>query len=269
MVSVTITSSKPAVVFPVLLELDAVRLEELSARARLLVRHDRKYVMPLPSLEALLQRLTGELQVLEIGGHRCFRYESIYFDSVDLRSFHAASRGRPVRWKLRTRSYLDTRSAWTEVKVQDRRGQTVKHRQARAFGCGSRLGAADRAFFDRVVPEPIGSRGLAPTLRTTFQRMTLLELTSESRVTIDVGLRCQIPKGPTVVYDEAIVETKTAGGPSPFDRFLWSEGHRPLRMSKYGTGLAALRPELPSNRWHRQLRSGWSSPRPSGPLPWA
>lgn len=39
------------------------------------------------------------------------------------------------------------------------------------------------------------------------------------------------------------------------DRVLWSRGHRPVSISKDATGLAALRPDLPANRWQRTLRS--------------
>ncbi|OUE09106.1 hypothetical protein CMsap09_09190 [Clavibacter michiganensis] len=52
----------------------------------------------------------------------------------------------------------------------------------------------------------------------------------------------------------AIVETKSGSRPSAVDRLLWSHGHRPSTISKYGTGLAALRDDLPSNKWNRVLR---------------
>jgi len=52
----------------------------------------------------------------------------------------------------------------------------------------------------------------------------------------------------------AVVETKSAARASAADRLLWSLHHRPRVASKYGTGLAALRPDLPSNRWRPALR---------------
>jgi hypothetical protein len=52
----------------------------------------------------------------------------------------------------------------------------------------------------------------------------------------------------------AIVETKTGSTASRVDRLLWSRGHRPVRISKYATGLAALHPELPTGVWRRTLR---------------
>ena len=37
------------------------------------------------------------------------------------------------------------------------------------------------------------------------------------------------------------------------DRELWRRGHRPATVSKYGTGMTALHPSLPSNCWNRVL----------------
>jgi hypothetical protein len=33
--------------------------------------------------------------------------------------------------------------------------------------------------------------------------------------------------------------------------------HRPLRISKFGTSLSAMHPELPSNKWARALSRPW------------
>ena len=50
-----------------------------------------------------------------------------------------------------------------------------------------------------------------------------------------------------------IVETKSPGTATFFDRALWASGCRPVSISKYCVGLAALKPELPSNKWRRTL----------------
>ena len=54
------------------------------------------------------------------------------------------------------------------------------------------------------------------------------------------------------------------------DRLLWRGCIRPMRISKYATGLAALRPDLPDGPWRRALRRHFCgipvpSNRPSGP----
>lgn len=237
-----------------------VSVDELSARAGLLSRCDRKYLVPVEVVPGLLGVLAEETSALEIDGRRRFRYETTYFDTPGLRSFHDTARGRPMRWKLRVRSYLDGGEDWLEVKLRDRRGRTVKHRQPRRGGSGTALDHADLGFaaglLATAVDEPGGLDALRPALRTSYERVTLFEPASASRVTIDRGLRCELPGGSAVVFrDAAVVETKTTGRPSAADRVLWAAGRRPRRFSKYGTGLVALRRELPSNRWHRTLRS--------------
>ena len=63
---------------------------------------------------------------------------------------------------------------------------------------------------------------------------------------VDNGYSLRVPR-------LAIIETKSGSAPSSADRTLWHHGYRPQRISKYATGLAALHPELPANRWHRVL----------------
>jgi hypothetical protein len=50
------------------------------------------------------------------------------------------------------------------------------------------------------------------------------------------------------------------------DRQLWAAGHRPVRISKYGAGMAALHPDLPDLKWHRALNHHLGAqPRPRDP----
>ena len=70
---------------------------------------------------------------------------------------------------------------------------------------------------------------------------------------IDRAVTCTDRDDSTASVAGVVLETKTAGPPSRFDRWLWAQGHRPIRLSKYCTGLAALRPNLPANKWHRTL----------------
>ncbi|MEO8697895.1 MAG: molecular chaperone, partial [Acidimicrobiales bacterium] len=57
-----------------------------------------------------------------------------------------------------------------------------------------------------------------------------------------------------------LVETKSTGAPTVADRVLWAAGERPVPISKFGVGMAALNPGLPANKWNRTLRRyfGWT-----------
>jgi len=194
--------------------------------------------------------------VLEIEGRRSFRYSSTYYDTSELDSYRDAARGRPHRYKVRTRHYLDTGSSAVEVKMRSSSGDTVKTRQwldpAEPLRGGS-LPADAVAFVGGFAR--IGDRvhGLAEVLTTAYDRVTLV-LAAE-RVTVDRNVTATDLQGRRLEYgDLLIVETKSAGAPGAVDRALWASGVRPARISKYCTSLAALNPELSANKWSRVLR---------------
>ena len=237
--------------------LEPVGLEELVSRAALQTRVDRKYVLPVPAAERVLAGLSGHARALEIDGRRSFGYESLYYDTPELDSYHLAAYGRRRRFKVRRRTYLDSAESFVEVKTRGSRGSTVKERVPEAPSEG--LQAAGRGLVDDVL-DRAGIAGIAPSrlrpaLRTSYRRSTLLLPATDSRVTVDTDLCWCLPDGEAVaVAGLAVVETKSGSAPSPADRHLWANGHRPVRISKYATGLAALRAGLPTNRWHPVLR---------------
>lgn len=232
-------------------------------------RRDRKYLLPLADLGAVLAGIVPGTRVLTIDGARAFRYESVYFDTLDLASYLGAARRRPHRFKVRTRTYLDTGGCMLEVKVRDARGRTVKHRHPHDVDRRAHLDDTGRRFVASVDHAAASAHRLEPVLTTTYRRSTLLLPTATggaARVTIDVALTWQRPDGHHARLDHlALVETKTAGTPCPIDRTLWARGRRPVTISKYGTGLAALHPHLPANKWNRVLRHhfDWRPTRPT------
>ena len=234
-----------------------IGLGELVERAELLTRVDRKYVVPLQDVATLVRMLPPGAQVLEIGTRRLFEYESVYFDTPDLLAYHLAARRRRRRFKVRTRTYVDSALCWAEVKTRGARGTTVKERVPHLLD--------ERASLDGALPfvtATLAARGipgadalqLEPVLVTRYHRATILLPDSDSRLTVDVDLTWHDGRRPLEMSGLAVVETKTGSSASAADRLLWSAGHRPLRISKYATGLAALQPELPATRWRRTLR---------------
>ena len=272
--------------------LASTSLAELNSAAGLLTRVDRKYLVPLERAQELVGGLTSEARVLHIDGRRRFSYASTYFDTPGLEAFMLAARKRRRRFKVRTRTYLDTGLCFLEVKTRGARGTTVKRRMGYHPDDASRLTGSGRAFVAAClastgVTGPAVARAVAaalrPVLATTYERTTLHLPRAEARATIDTALTWRrltpgvrtrttaagagapqalrpahltaaINDGePVAVADVAVVETKNPATPSPADRVLWDAGHRPTRISKYATGMALLHPELPANRWYRTL----------------
>ncbi|MEV0902328.1 polyphosphate polymerase domain-containing protein [Actinoplanes sp. NPDC049802] len=241
---------------------DPISLDELVGAAALLTRLDRKYVLPAAALGTLLDRMPADVRVLRIDAQRTFGYRSVYFDTAGLDAYRAAAHQRRRRFKIRVRTYLDSGLNFVEVKTRGSRGETVKERIPYA-GNGGDLGAEGRAYACATLAgagiRPDGYE-FRPVLATHYRRNTLYVPSTGSRVTIDTGLSWMLPDGSAVHMPRSvIVETKSGRAASDVDRLLWSLGHRPCRISKYATGLAALRPELPANRWHPVLRRHFST----------
>lgn len=231
-----------------------VTLDELDAIASLQTRVDRKYLVPADVAAQLVDRLSEAPRVLEIAGVRCFGYRSIYFDTAGYDCFLTSARRRQHRMKVRTRTYLDSGDCVIEVKLRDRQQRTVKHRTRHDAAQPDQITPDAARFldeFDGLLPPP---NSLRPTLATRYRRTTLL--CGSARATFDLDVACVEPGSSrrATVADRVVVETKGVMSPSEFDRLLWRAGARPVTISKYGTGLAALRPNLPANKWHRVLQ---------------
>ena len=244
-------------------------LAELNGAAGLLTRVDRKYLVPLERAQELVGGLTSEARVLDIDGRRRFSYASTYFDTPGLEAFMLTARKRRRRFKVRTRTYLDSGLCFLEVKTNGSREATVKDRFKYDPDDADRVTPDGRLFvIERLVESGTCSSdeartiadALVPVMDSTYSRTTLHLPHDEARATFDTQLTWDLfgPDGKRlgqgVMVDHLnVVETKNPATPSPADRALWDAGHRPARISKYATGMALLHPELPANRWYRTL----------------
>lgn len=229
-----------------------IGLDEVDDRMALQTRSDLKYVVDRSVLTDLVGELGADATVLEIDGLRTFRYESVYFDTPEFRSYLGAARRRPDRFKVRTRRYVETETCWVEVKRRTRRGMTIKTRRGHDPGRPATLTPEALTFvsgFEAVRPHAVRLR---PVVRTRYRRATLV--VGGQRVTVDTDLSCDDLGSRTIgVGERLVVETKSSGGPGPVDRALWSRGCRPVVISKFAVAMASFHPELPANRWRRTL----------------
>ncbi|MDH2426008.1 polyphosphate polymerase domain-containing protein [Sphaerisporangium sp. TRM90804] len=261
----------PTPIVPALARMAPVGLAELIDRAALQTRVDRKYLVPTETLPRLLEQLIPYARVLDIDGERSFRYRSVYFDTPRLASYHCAAYRRRRRFKVRTRTYLDSAQCWLEVKLSGARGNVTKHRLPyHPQDCDTVHPGRD--FVDEALAResfgPGAGSSLDPILVTDYNRATLLLPDTASRVTIDTGLAWRYGDSRLRLPDLAVLETKTTSAATPVDRMLWQRGMRPVRISKYATGLAALRLDLPDVPWRRTLRRHFRGAAPSeGPEP--
>lgn len=233
--------------------LTAISLDALNGSAELLVRVDRKYIIGHHLLDDLIGDWRHELSVLQIDGRRVFGCTSTYFDTADLALHRAAATHRRRRFKVRTRTYDDTGLTMLEVKTKDGRGRTVKHRVEHDRHRADQLTAAGAEFVEQITGAGPIVGLLQPSLTTRYRRATLVDPSAGTRCTVDRSLVCSAPDGGAVGLDAVIVETKSGPVPSGIDRWMWRQGIRPTKVSKYCTALAVLYPDLPDNSWHRTI----------------
>jgi hypothetical protein len=226
-----------------------IDLTGLQATAELARRSDRKYVLDWETFATLVERLGVDHRVLDIGGRRTFAYDTVYFDSEELATFHAHVRGGRRRFKVRIRHYRDEGSCALEVKLKGRRGETIKHRLPYRPDDRDRLTADAATFLSDCLRGAYGQEppaGLRPVLRTHYRRATLVAADGEERLTCDFDLSYPVAgaPGPALSVGHVIVETKSRDGRGRGDRVLRELQQRPVACSKYllGVGLLGLRP---------------------------
>jgi VTC domain len=175
-----------------------------------------------------------------------------------LTSYRAHLQRRRQRFKARTRTYTDTGLCMFEVKLTGARGETVKQRVPHPAEYRAELTEEALAHLGTTLCQAYHQGlppGLRPTLATTYRRTTFVSRTGEARLTCDVGLVCLDARHE--VRDlgaHVLVESKSSGRGSAPERILRELGMRPVSVSKYCVGVAALHPELPSNPWHQTLQ---------------
>ena len=238
--------------------LDAISLSEMSAVA-LQDRVDTKFVMREAQLYNALATLTRQYRVLDIRGVRLNHYRTLYFDTADFALFQQHHIGRRERFKVRTRSYVDSHLSFLEVKHKVRQNRTVKNRIATP-GLLTEVTPEADAFLNDYLP--FDPETLEPKLWNEYTRITLVSKHDQERLTLDLRLRFSgyedsFAAGRSVALPGvAIAEVKRDGfsRSSDFVGRMREMGVRPIGFSKYCAGVAMLFEEVKHNNFKPKMR---------------
>jgi VTC domain len=236
-----------------------ISLAELNAKAEMLRRRDNKYVIERAVMQEALEEFVDYFDVLEIGGCRSFTYDTCYFDSPDFECYRDHHRGRRQRIKVRIRNYIESELCFVEVKLKDKRGETIKKRLAHDPANSQELD--DRAMeFVQTCHNTLYKRSFPHHLERAvdmrYKRVTLVAKDGGERMTIDSKL-CFMSGETThhVADDKFIVETKSANGNGIADKVLRSLHRHPSKhCSKYCTATAILNADVKSNNFKMVMR---------------
>ena len=228
-----------------------ISLNEMDSVA-LLNRVDHKYVLSFATLQHTLLALKTEYRVLVVNGNPLNHYRTLYFDTPGFRLYNNHVNGLAERYKVRSREYLDTHLNYLEVKHKTRKDRTIKKRlltQAPLRRVTSEAGK----WLDQFIPW--GNDYLEPKTWNTFTRITIVNLESCERVTIDVDIAFYNADHISLLEGVAVAEVKQNGHDhlSPFRRMM-REQHIPTQsFSKYCVGTSLVFDSVKKNSIKKTL----------------
>ena len=236
-----------------------ISLAALNREALLLDRMETKYLVSATAFAGALPELSRRFRLLQIDSRIIFTYDTTYFDTPCLAAYRHHAQDRRRRFKVRSRSYVDTGDCYMEVKLKGTRGRTIKERLPYAADDHGGLTAAGQGFVDEVFRRHYGSPlddALRPALGMRYRRLTLVGNDSAERATVDFDLRFRSADGAwqRAPSDFVIIEVKSPRGRGVADGVLRGHGQRSAPCSKYCVGLNLVRPGLPNNAFRRTLR---------------
>lgn len=224
-------------------------------RAALERRFDRKFLLPAARALDVVAALANDYRVVLARDERLALYDTVYFDTANLRSYHDHRRGRRPRFKLRVRNYIDREISMLEYKEKTARGDTRKLRWRRPE-MTAELTSADRALLLDGVPRLFAEGELVPQARTVFHRLMLVNARSVERATLDFQVTLERGEARRSVDSVVVVEVKDVGrGPaSPLVSALRQHQARLQSFSKYCMAVALLGGER-ANTFRPSLRA--------------
>ena len=219
-----------------------ITLEEIDT-INLMNRIDTKFIVPISVLYELLE-VVSDYYVLEINGFRNSLYDTTYFDTINYDMFMDHAYNIENRQKIRVRKYLCNDLKFLEIKTKVDEGRTLKKRiKVKHKGLKRKKNQEfikEHSKYDLSV--------LQKSLRTKFERFTLVNPEKTERITIDTSLHIINKKMNKEVYveDIAILELKrNKKQDSRIKAFLDEHDIKSIGFSKYCFGMCLTNSLLP------------------------
>jgi hypothetical protein len=219
-------------------------------------RIDTKFLLREGQAFDLISELAGHYRVLDIDGRRFTKYRTQYFDTESFVLFRRHHVGAANRYKVRSRTYLNTNLAFVEIKRKSRRGVTTKTRWPTAH-FETALQSDSKHFVDRNCQ--IDSSALLPSLLNGFDRICFVSATAPERLTLDLGVEFEVEAGRVRLSRVAVAELKQQRNghnlrDTVFLERMRAMGIRPTGFSKYCMGLLLTRGHVKHNLFKPQLK---------------
>jgi hypothetical protein len=154
---------------------------------------------------------------------------------------------------VRIRTYVNSATSFIEVKTKNNKGRMVKKRIKTEDGT-STLSENATEFISKHVD--VDANAISVSLWNGYKRITLVDLGSEERVTIDLDLEFDSNGKKAQIQEVIIAEVKQKkyNVNSAFIQRMRNLRIRPMRMSKYCIGSVLLKNWIKSNHFKDGLK---------------
>ena len=226
-----------------------ITLKEMES-VKLMNRTDTKYMFNLSQLTQILEKCIDSYKVVHINGSCTSTYQTLYYDTNNFELYHKHHSGKLNRYKIRIRTYKESKISFLEVKFKDNKGRTKKERISYA---DSGFNDTAAAFIESVTPYKASD--LVPSVEILYTRITLVNRNYPERITIDLGLT--LKKGNvTKAFDTLVIaEVKQDKNvPSVFSHLMKEMRIKEGSMSKYCIGVSNLVETVKANNFKENNR---------------
>lgn len=231
-----------------------ITLAEMDS-VKLMNRTDSKYVFHISNLPHLLEKCCEFYQVLEINGSRASKYETLYYDTSNLELYHKHQTKRSNRHKIRSRSYVDSKSQFLEVKLKTNKGRTVKDRIP-IEQIEEKLDHDSQQIAFLLAKTGYDASLFQPQFWVNYHRITLVSLANKERCTIDLEMKIVTKDHSEDFSYLVILELKQEkASNSPICSLLKEMQVREGGLSKYCLGVISHYPEIKKNNFKRKIKT--------------
>lgn len=205
----------------------------------LMDRVDSKFVVAAELLPLILQESRRDYSLLDVDGVKHSDYLNVYFDTDDFNYYHSHHNGKLNRIKVRHRHYVDSGTAFLEIKFKSNKQRTQKTRKQVSTDPGVAIAEHGDFLAQHGISQP---EKLRPSQVVGYKRLCLVSEKLEERITLDTRASFIDPDtGSKIVLDDVVIielKQRRINRQSPFYRLLRSLGVRPQSFSKYCAGVS-------------------------------
>jgi hypothetical protein len=227
-----------------------ITLKEMDS-VKLMDRTDTKFVFRQDQLPLFMSQMKEDYRVLDVSGHRISRYESLYFDTAGFDLYHSHHRGKPSRFKIRCRKYVESNLHFFEVKYKTNKGRTIKDRVKQQQIDGSIRENAEELLLHKT---PLRPENLEAKMWVNYSRITFVNKNVPERVTIDLNLTFVSDDNNKTIDNLVIAEVKQDKTlVSAFMKIMKKYHVREGAISKYCFGVVSLFETIKHNNFKPKL----------------